>query len=112
MISEQQNPARFNFPGVPLPDARMELSIGDRRRDLRVLCRGKIRLDPQTGLPPLPGELIDISANGFRVAFVDRVPAIGGEVEFKHRFFRGRARFVWILRKGDHYEAGCRVLRN
>jgi hypothetical protein len=112
MITEQQNAAEFNFPGVPLPDPRRELSIGDRRRDLRVLCRGRILLDQQTGISPLRGELIDISSNGFRVSFAHPVPAVGAEVEFKHRFFRGRARFVWILRKGDHYEAGCKVLRD
>jgi hypothetical protein len=113
MITGQQSIAQFNFLDVPLPDPRREAPIADQRMDSRVPCKGKIRITQQNGAVAFRGELIDISANGFRVAFVHRAPAaVGAEVEFKHRFFRGRARLMWISRKENHYEAGCKVLWN
>ena len=60
----------------------------------------------------LMGELIDMSANGFRVAFGYPAPATGTEVEFSHQFFHGRARVMWTLENGDQFEAGCMVLRD
>jgi hypothetical protein len=112
MIPELQSSSEFHFPGVPLADLRGEESIPDRRTEPRVPCQGKIRLTQQNGAAVFRGQLIDISANGFRVSFANEAPAAGSEVAFKHAFFRGRARLMWILRKENHYEAGCRVLRD
>jgi PilZ domain len=108
----QQTASQFNFPGVPLADPRKEQTIRDRREDPRVPCKGKIRIVQQSWAAPFRGKLIDISPNGFRVSFAQRAPAAGAEVEFRHRLFRGRARVVWITWKDNHYEAGCKVLRD
>jgi hypothetical protein len=112
MNLEQQSASQLNFLGVPLLDPRSEASSRDRRMDLRVVCKGKIRIVQPSWAVPFRGELIDISANGFRVSFAHPAPAAGSEVEFKHRFFRGRAQLMWIVRKENHFEAGCRVLRD
>jgi hypothetical protein len=118
MIRELQSSSEFQFPGVPLAELGGEAPIPDHRPDNRmeprVPCRGKIRFTQQNGAVVFRGQLVDISANGFRVSFANakKVPAAGTEVEFKHAFFRGRARLIWILRKENDYEAGCRVLRD
>jgi hypothetical protein len=107
----QQTVPQSNFLGVPLPDPRKEQLIRDQRMEPRVVCKGKIRLVQQSWAVPFRGKLVDISPNGFRVAFAHRAPSAGAEVEFSHRLFRGRARLIWIRRKENHYEAGFRVLQ-
>ena len=113
MNIQQQSVSHSNFLfGVPFLGSGREESIGDRRKDPRVSCNGKIRLVPQSGATPFLGNLINISANGFRVSFAHTAPVAGAEVEFRHRFFRGRAQLIWTLWKENHYEGGFSVLRD
>lgn len=109
MNIEQQIVSQFSLP-FALLNPRREESIRDRRMYPRVACKGKIDFVLQGWA--FRGELIDISANGFRVSFAHYAPPAGAVVEFRHSFFGGRAQLVWSLRKENHYEAGWRVLRD
>jgi hypothetical protein len=98
--------------GYPVLDPCGAQAILDKRTEPRFVCRGQVRLSFRSGGAGLKGELIDMSANGFRVAFTHPAPATGTEVEFNHQFFHGRARVVWSLEAEDRFEAGCMVLRD
>jgi hypothetical protein len=112
MHIEQPTVSDFSFLGVPPLESRKEESIRDRRMDPRVACKGKIRFVQPSWARGFRGELLDVSKNGFRVSFAHSAPPAGAIVEFRHRFFRGRAQLMWKIRKDNHYEAGCRVLRD
>ena len=98
--------------GYPVLDPRGAQANLDKRTEPRFVCRGKVRLNLRSGGAELKGELVDMSANGFRVSFTHPAPATGTEVEFNHQFFHGRARIMWTLEAEDRFEAGCMVLRD
>jgi hypothetical protein len=102
--------AQLSELGFPLLDPCAGRAKEDNRTEPCFICRGQVRLAFQGGVG-LAGELLDMSANGFRASFVHPAPAAGSEVEFSHRFFHGRALVVWMLEAGGRFEAGCLVLR-
>ena len=104
--------AQLNILGSPLRDPLRSTSTRDQRREQRSVCAGPVRIELRGGPAPFEGELLDISANGFRMSFTYPAPETGTEVEFSHEFFRGRARIIWTLQQGSHFEAGCMVLRD
>jgi|HubBroStandDraft_6_1064221.scaffolds.fasta_scaffold370612_3 hypothetical protein len=104
--------AQLSALGYPVLDPRGAQENLDKRTEPRFVCRGKVLLNLRSGGAELKGELIDMSANGFRVAFTHPAPATGTEVEFNHQFFHGRARIMWTLEEEHRFEAGCVVLRD
>jgi hypothetical protein len=104
--------AQLGTLGFPLVAPRVVPTILDYRLEPRFVCKGKVRLDLKGGAVGLKGELIDVSAHGFRVSFAHPAPATGTEMEFSHQFFEGRAQVMWTLQAEGHFEAGCKVLRD
>lgn len=104
--------AQIGTLGYPLLNPIGGQVVLDHRAESRFVCTGRVSLDLQGGVATLRGELLDVSANGFRVSFSDFVPATGTELEFSHQFFQGRARVMWTLQDENHFEAGCMVLRD
>jgi hypothetical protein len=100
----------------PFPEALnpcMGWPVLELRREVRYVCEGDVRLTPEACHgASIGGELLDVSASGFRAAFRQPLPPVGAEVEFAHQFFRGLARIVWIRLVDGRHEAGCMVLRD
>jgi hypothetical protein len=104
--------AQFGTVSFPLVAPRVVPTILDYRLEPRFVCRGVVRMDLKGGAAGITGELIDVSANGFRVSLTCPGPETGTEMEFSHQFFAGRARVMWTLQAEGRFEAGCVVLRD
>lgn len=103
---------QINILGSPLRDPRRSTSTRHQRAEQRSVCTGPVRIALRGAAPLFEGELLDISANGFRMSSAYPSPETGTEVEFSHEFFRGRARIIWTLQQSSRFEAGCVVLRD
>jgi hypothetical protein len=98
--------------GFQLLDPPVRGPFLDQRAETRFLCRGQVQLILPDAGGEMCGELVDISAHGFRVSLTQAAPENGTELEFSHQFFHGRARLMWTLQVEGRYEAGFMVLRD
>lgn len=89
----------------------MTAGIGvELRRSERVVCHGQVRLsDGDRGRETI-GEMVDVSAGGFRVCHDDPDLRPGTEIRFEHLFFVGRAKVVWTDRLAGRLHSGLQVL--
>jgi hypothetical protein len=104
--------AQPNTLGFPVLEPILTQAALDLRAESRFVCRGIVRLELPAGTAKLRGELLDVSAHGFRVSLDQPGLVNGTEVRFSHQFFHGRAKVVWTLQSNERYEAGCMVLRD
>ena len=88
-------------------------TASDRRKQRRSLASGvvNITLAADTGLS-FEGELLDISAGGFRIAHTQPGLERGSEVLFRHPRAKGRARVVWNRILADQSETGFLILEH
>ena len=96
---------------VPLLERRISQRPEDQRAASRFVCRGHVQID-MPGDRGFQGDLLDVSAHGFRVKLAGPCPAIGTEMRFSHQFFQGRARVMWANQIDRHCEAGCMIIRD
>ena len=104
--------AQFKTHGYPVLEPVLSKAASDLRTEARFVCRGNVRLALMGGTAGLKGELLDVSAHGFRVSFDHPGLEVGTDVRFSHQFFHGRARVMWTLQTDERFEAGCMVLRD
>lgn len=112
LIMQMMATAPPNKYGSPIHELLVSQAARDLRAEPRFVCRGEVRIELPGGTAKLIGELLDVSAHGFRVSFDHEALETGTEVRYNHQFFHGRAKVVWTLQAGDRYEAGCMVLRD
>jgi len=82
----------------------------DLRTSQRVVCHGRVRLSRGDSGRETIGEMVDVSAGGFRVCHDDPDLEPGAEIRFEHLFFVGRARVVWTNRLAGRMHSGFQVL--
>ena len=84
----------------------------EKRTEPRFAAAGSVSLDTdEPGFPPtLDGELVDVSASGFRARHSCPAFHTGLEVHFRHHLAQGRARVVWNRILGGAVETGFLVL--
>ncbi len=83
----------------------------ERRRELRRTTAGTVKVCFSDPAPTeIEGQLIDVSARGFRMAHDCQWLTTGQIVEFRHVIAGGRARVVWNRIVGRHIETGLVVL--
>ncbi len=79
----------------------------DRRREERVPAEGDIRLFPDRfSEASVTGQLLDMSASGFRARHNCRTLSGGEVVRFVHASGAGSATVVWTRIVSDHVESG------
>ena len=104
--------AQFKTTSFPVLEPVVSKAASDLRTEARFVCRGHVRLELLGGTARVKGELLDVSAHGFRVACDHAGLEVGTDVRFSHQFFHGRARVMWTLQTDERFEAGCMVLRD
>lgn len=74
----------------------------ERRREGRYPGAGEVRLWANDPAQEVRGNLLDISAGGFRASHGYSGLSVGTEVRFRHAAAEGRARVIWnrILPEG------------
>ena len=89
----------------------MRAAARDKRREGRFLAEGSVRVR-LTDPPPshIDGQLVDISAHGFRMRHTCAVLAAGQVVEFSYASATGQARVVWNRVMPDRVESGFVVV--
>jgi hypothetical protein len=65
-----------------------------------------VLLRPETGTNAVKGDLLDVSAHGFRAVHHCRSLTSGQILTFEHAHDRGRARVVWTRIAGERVESG------
>src|SRR5207253_2704394 len=76
--------------------ASVSVALVEQRRETRYPGRGSVLVRSETpGSRDIKGKLIDVSANGFRMAHDCATLTAGEFVEFAHVEAKGRARVVW-----------------
>jgi hypothetical protein len=94
--------------GVLTPCASQAL---DRREKERRTVEGEVVLFVEDPEPlEIHGQLVDVSASGFRVAHDHAALCAGQEVTFRHAFGAGSAEVVWTLVVGHCVETSFRNL--
>lgn len=74
----------------------MNLAVHEKRRELRQPAEGPVLVrfaDPQPA--EIQGQLMDVSASGFRMAHQNQSLQAGQMVEFSHPHAVGEARVMW-----------------
>jgi hypothetical protein len=90
---------------------RSSLKARDQRREERRIASGRVHVrcsDPQP--MEIEGQLIDISASGFRMVHTCISLAAGQMVEFAHPEAAGSARVMWNRVLAERVESGFFVL--
>ena len=82
----------------------------DRRQDKRSICQGGVRLTIDGEGIVIDGELLDVSAQGFRAFYGSEPLQQDTIVRFEHTFFRGRARVVWSSMVNGRVQSGFHIL--
>ena len=83
----------------------------ERRKEPRWQATGKVEFVVNDTLGQhFEGELVDMSAGGFRAAHSRRTLQAGEEVRFRHSAGDGAARVMWSRILYDHVESGFLVL--
>ena len=89
----------------------MKASVVDRRGAPRESARGEVRLRPAGAiLAAFVGEMIDVSADGFRAAHPCLTLSPGSRVDFEFNGRTGSARTVWTRIVGSRAETGFSIL--
>jgi len=89
----------------------MNLAVHEKRRETREPAEGPVLVrfaDPQ----PLEilGQLMDVSASGFRMAHANQSLHSGQVVEFSHSFAVGAARVMWNRIMDQRVETGFLIV--
>jgi hypothetical protein len=89
----------------------VEPRLNDKRKEPRWPARGNVKLivDDRAGLE-IDGQLVDVSASGFRAAHTHPGLSNGQTVQFQHSRGAGQARVVWNRIIADQVETGFLVL--
>jgi len=83
----------------------------ERRRTRRSLAGGVVEITTDSGSPfSFEGELLDLSAGGFRIAHTQPGLEHGAEVRFQHPDAKGKARVVWNRLHAGRAESGFLVI--
>jgi hypothetical protein len=77
----------------------------EKRREPRLAASGQVVLSLTDG-SRITGELVDVSAGGFRARHTGTDFCRGQEVNFEHADARGRARVVWNRIASGTVESG------
>ena len=89
----------------------MKTSTRDRRGAPRQAAHGPVRLWLASAVArSIEGELIDVSAEGFRASHPCLTLSPGSRVEFEFGGQRGTARAVWNRIVGETAETGFSIL--
>jgi hypothetical protein len=79
----------------------------EKRRETRYPGRGSVLVRSESpGSRDIRGKLVDVSANGFRMAHDCTALTAGQYVEFSHVESKGRARVVWTRIVAEAVESG------
>jgi hypothetical protein len=85
-----------------------------QRRERRVACRGNVQITLESACRSngklVGGELMDVSAHGFRVRHQGLKLRPGTVVRFEHPFLVGRARVAWTSMLAGRPQSGFQVL--
>ncbi|HLJ16621.1 MAG TPA: hypothetical protein VKV15_19145 [Bryobacteraceae bacterium] len=83
----------------------------DQRREVRRPANGRVRMWVDEPLPiEIEGQLVDVSAGGFRAAHGCSSLGSGQLVRFRHNTSTGTARVIWTRIVGPCVETGFLVL--
>jgi hypothetical protein len=83
----------------------------DRRREPRQAATGPVTISVTNGVVrTFEGELVDLSASGFRIAHAEQSLERGADVEFRHEHAQGKARVVWNRLSDGRAETGFVIL--
>lgn len=84
----------------------------ERRQKDRRTAEGEVVLLVEDPEPlEIRGQLVDVSASGFRAAHEHAALYAGQEVTFRHAFGAGSAQVVWTRILGQRVETGLRNLQ-
>jgi hypothetical protein len=90
-----------------------EVQIREKRRESRYQADGAVRVEfMNPRMTRIQGRLIDVSANGFRMAHDEKSLATGQVVEFSHSEASGRARVMWNRILDKSVESGFLVINS
>jgi hypothetical protein len=85
----------------------MSVAGAENRREARYPGRGSVLVRSEgPGSRDIRGKLVDVSANGFRMAHDCTALTAGQYVEFSHVESKGRARVVWTRIVAEAVESG------
>jgi hypothetical protein len=83
----------------------------ERRRSVRYRAAGSVTLrQPEESNASFEGELLDISASGFRALHTNNQLRSGAECEFSLPGSKGQAKVVWNRITPTHVESGFLIL--
>jgi len=89
----------------------LKTSTVERRGTPRRPLHGPVRLRPAATIAaPFVGEMIDLSACGFRAAHPCLTLSPGSRVEFEFNGRSGSARTIWTRIEGERAETGFSIL--
>jgi len=83
----------------------MAASCTERRREPRWSKSGPVNLLLEDGATVV-GELLDVSAGGFRAQHAEQALCSGQELGFEHATAKGRARVMWNRIAEGYVESG------
>jgi PilZ domain len=89
----------------------MNPAMAEKRREPRLPAHGKVSVhfsNPQR--VEIQGELVDVSASGFRMSHEHQSLVAGQMVEFSHPTAAGEARVMWNRIVNRHVETGLLVV--
>jgi hypothetical protein len=85
--------------------------VKEQRRETRRMAQGAVMVRFDTPQPfVIHGRLVDVSANGFRMAHEFRNLEAGQMVDFSHGEAAGKARVVWNRITSQRVETGFLVI--
>ena len=88
------------------PSLTMVVTGLEKRREERFPGKGNVVVHCVNPRLEIEGKLVDVSANGFRMAHHCSELTTGQFVQFSHVLARGRARVVWTRIASDSVESG------
>lgn len=89
----------------------MKASPSDRRQEPREPAQGDVRLRPAGAIAAaFVGQLLDLSANGFRARHHCLTLLSGERVDFQFDARTGTAQAMWTRIVGDEAETGFSIL--
>ena len=99
------------FPESRTEAAGPEPSLHEKRREPRWPTRGGVMLVVEDGATfEIEGQMVDLSASGFRAAHAHPGLRNGQTVYFQHERGAGQARVMWNRIAGSQVETGFLVL--
>ena len=90
----------------------MNVAVHEKRREIRQPAEGPVLVNFSNPQPmEILGELVDVSASGFRMSHANQSLHSGQLVGFSHSYAFGTARVMWNRIMDQRVETGFLVVR-